>query len=457
MSKKQSKLLAALLALALIFGAFSPSALAADDPYTDGAAITKVLKVPIGTQLPAEINFEFEITPVSVDSAAFNGTNMPDFGNATLSYPADLLVLSAEAVSEGLTNPYTENGITYYILETGDILSLISGSWQSAGKYEYKITEKADTFSLNSYSPAENFTEGMAWSGAEYSMFVFVVESEDSPGTFYIDGIGVVKTKNDDGEDAGNAKVHVITPGGDDTEYFWSQIIFENAYWKTPDGDPGDPDTNDASLNVSKEIGGSAIVDEDYNRFFSFAMSVTPPSIIPVDELPDYFAAFVVDVDGSIVTSLSDYAEAGSIGTIAAGQPQAGTEFIKFVPGEVCSFKLKPGQSLIFMDTPVGTAYEITESANPYFQPSYQITTSSVSAGQVHGSTSQSLSTGKEYTGEGQGMLVNLAAFLNICDFNPETGLASLPLYGMSLLGIAAYAVYSAAKSYGKKDPDTNS
>jgi len=432
-----------MLTLVLCLGAFVPAA-AADENYVPNAAITKILQTPVGTTLPSVMDFVFEIRPVKWDNAVYNGSNMPSFADVTLTYSADLKTLSANAASAGATNPYTAGGTTCCVLESGNIFDGLTGTWQGAGKYEYAITEKANTFAVNAYTPAADFTEGMTWSGASYTLCIYVLEGTD--GALYIDGIGVVKTKDDAGTKITEEKISVVTPGGDDSEYFWSQIEFRNSYWKTPNGNPEDPDTDWASLAISKKITGAAIVTADYNRYFNFTLKVTPPSIIPTTECPAYYCAFVVDANGDIVADLTTdaYAAAADIGNNGT------QDYIKFVPGTATAFQLKHGEKLIFVDTPVGTAYQVTEGATPYFLPSYIVTTAGSAAAQVIGNTSQSLATGTEYTGEGQGMLNNLAAFTNTCDSTPETGLDAVPLYGLSLLALVGLAVYIIMKARKK-------
>ena len=428
-----------LVTLSLIFGfvVLAPESFATTGTrniYQPNAAITKIVRTPVGTTLPDPLDFEFDITPINWDNTAFDGSNMPQFDSITLSYSTDMTTPSANAVSEGITNPYTDDDALCYVLESENIFLGMTGDWQGAGKYEYSIKEIPDTFILNNYSPAENFTESMTWSGAEYRLFIYVLE--DTNGDLYIDGIGVIKIKNDAGEDQPEEKISVVTPGGDDKEYFWSQIQFKNDYWKTSDGDPENPDTSSTSLSVSKTVTGSAIVAADYDRFFGFNMTLTVPSIVPDNEVPTYYAAFVVDANGDVVNDLTGYADASVVGS------NGNEEYIKFVPGQETSFNLKHGEKLIFVDTIIGSSYEISESATPYFIPSYIITTAGTSAAEVTGNTSQSISTDVEHTGEGQGTDKNHAAFKNTCNATPETGLTRLQIYGLGIIGLIALIVF---------------
>ncbi|MCL2826340.1 MAG: hypothetical protein FWD72_02915, partial [Eggerthellaceae bacterium] len=167
--KRLKKTLALALASALCLGIIAPTAHAAEG-YTPNAAITKVIEVPVGTTLPDPMDFEFEIKAQSWDSVAFDGANMPTFANVTLRYSADMLAVSQNAAAAGVSNPYTEDGTTYYVLESGNIFDRMSGSWLGAGKYEYAITEKPGTYTINSAGATADFTEGMNWSNASYTL-----------------------------------------------------------------------------------------------------------------------------------------------------------------------------------------------------------------------------------------------------------------------------------------------
>ena len=434
------------LTLALCLGALAPAA-SASESYVPNAAITKILQAPVGTTLPGKMDFVFEIKPVKWDNEVSNGTNMPSFDDIKISYNANMIKPSANATAAGVKNPYTADGITYYILESGNIFDSLKGTWKGAGKYEYTITEKPGTFTINATGSNNNFTEGMTWSKASYTMYVYVMEN--ATGAFYIDGIGVLKVKNDNGTGESEKKITVVTPGGDDKDYFWSKIEFRNSYWKISNGDPGNPNLNDASLTVSKTIDGAALVKPDYDRYFKFTLTVTLPSVIPAADLPAHYCAFVVDADGKIITNLTANALNAATADIGNNTKQ---DYIKFVPGKATSFNLKQGEKLVFVDTPVGTAYKASEGATPYFMPSYIITTAGIAAGVVTGYTSQSITTGTEYTGEGKGMLNNLAAFKNTCNSTPETGLANLPIYGLSLLAIIALVIFILLESRKNKD-----
>lgn len=440
--KRTKKVAAIILTLVLCFTSIS-AAVFADESFVASVAITKVIEVPVGTELPTSMDFTFKTDPIGWDNATYDGTNMPTFDEVTLNYSNDMLILSSNAVAEGLTNPYSENGNDIYVLESGNIFDGLQGIWNGAGRYEYQITELPDTFQLNSDSNAD-YIEGMTFSSSSYTLFIYVLENAN--GDLYIDGIGVVKTKDDEGNDISDEKISVVTPGGDDKEYFFSQLQFKNGYWKTYKGDPENPSFDDTSLTVSKTINGDAIVSSDYDRFFTFNMTVNPPSVIPEDELPEFYYAYVVDTDDSIIEDLTNYADTSVIGNNGT------QDYIKFVPGANTPFNLKHGQKLIFTSTPVGTSYEIVEAATPYFMPSYLITTAGVNGSEVSGSTSQSIATDTEYTGEGKGVLVNHAAFKNTCNSTPDTGLKKIPLYGFGLLAIACIGTYVTIKSRKEKD-----
>jgi len=447
-------MLAVMLTLILCLGVVAPVAVAADDDgYPKAAAITKLLAVPFGTELPENLEFKFTFTPETWDKDKYDETNMPTF-------PALMLDLShQENVITG--TPYNSNDITYYVMESEDFITKKEGDWKGAGKYVYTITEEKTTNNLN--DDISDYKEYMTYTSMEYKMYIYVLENDS--GDYVIDGVGISKSKNDAGEVIPEEKISVITPGGgkdnDNNEYSWSQVIFQNNYWKIAAGDPDDPNTSDAALAVSKKIAGTALAgtitagDGDYEKYFTFTMKVVPPFIIPKGTnegmVPDYYHAFVVDSQGVIIDDLSPNADP----TIVDGT--GAQSHIKISTKSETEFKLKHGQSLFFLNTPIGTVYDITESATPYFQPSYQITTGGNEADPVIGYTSQSIPTGKQHTGEGQGMTANHAAFTNTCESTPETGLNGVPFYGLSLLAAGLFIFFIVYKSRKRKEDGSES
>jgi hypothetical protein len=458
--------LSVLMSLILCLGVFASFASAYeypeewDDEYAGGVAITKLLAVPTGTSITeSDFEFQFKIEPVSWEDDTDAVTDMPTFPNVTLDFS---LKADASGWTSPATNPYTAGGLDYYVLESEDILQTLDFSplgsdpdqgWLGGGKYKYQITEITGT---TTFTDNPDYDENMTYSDEVYYLYIFVGE-DATEEELCIVNVGAAKfVEGDPGAEPPTTdeenKISVITPGGGGaglTTYEFSQITFQNNYWKTATGDPQDPDPDEASLVISASVAGAAATDDVY---FKFALTLSPPSIIPSAMRPasGYYAAFVVDSDGDIIDTLTtanvNLSLVGSNGT---------EDFIKFNFGVPTDFSLKAGEKLIFLDTPVGSSYRLDESGTHWYTASYSITTGGVVGDVDFGITGAALSTFSkghlQYTGEGYGLLDNLAAFTNTCDSNPESGLGNKPLYGLSILAVFACAAYVVGKTRKKR------
>ena len=148
MKTRPIKLIAALaLALMLSLSCLT-AAFAAGDPIYGTqeapakAAITKILKMPEGTNAP-NANFVFNVKSVTANGAAADGTNMPVLGtqvdnkNGTFTLNA----ISDHKPSSSSTN----STITLRVLESADIFA---GKSFAAGIYVYEITENPNTYTI---------------------------------------------------------------------------------------------------------------------------------------------------------------------------------------------------------------------------------------------------------------------------------------------------------------------
>ena len=317
-----------------------PTAEIKTTPVPTTAAITKVVETPMGTTLPASMPFKFKITPVSVDTDT--AVKPPAIGDSTIT------VTSAD---KDATPPVTAPPTDTYTRESAELFGIYDATtnpagvkYPHAGVYEYKITETAGTYSAATPPPAED----VQYSKAEYDVFVYVIN--DGVGGLKISAIGVVQTKYDDGTAATDAKIDP-TPGGDQTDYFYSQMVFTNTYVKTNTAVPTDP-TKWTALAVGKTVTGDYA---DLTKYFEFTMTVTAPYVVTGNPIapaasPTY-KAYVVDASKAVVTSAANYA-----GTIGADGS------ITFASGTPLTYNLKDGQHLVFVDTPVGAQYELTET-----------------------------------------------------------------------------------------------
>ena len=253
---------------------------------TSEAAITKVLEVPIGTDYP-EMEFEFHISQVTEDEKAPTA-NMPRVGEeidpnsktgkVTIKYDG---AKGTPPIAETLIG--TEGDTTSYYLESGNIFNGVT--WPHAGVYEYKIVEIDETNEAKDSNPKEEYT----YSKAEYTVLVYV---ENEGGVYKITHIGVLMTKDDEGEEIDEEDQVKLdpTPGGGkngDEEWDYSQMIFTNVYAKTNDGDkPEEPE--DWTLAISKKVAGDL---SDPLIYFDFNLMINVPSLLEGNEDYEEFKA----------------------------------------------------------------------------------------------------------------------------------------------------------------------
>jgi len=411
------------------------------------AAIAKVLKVPFGTAVP-NATFKFFVTALEVDGKDFNITtpNMPILGQPVAANPG---VGIFELEFGKATNPGEEikdrdtDGITTWVYETADIF--YNAQWKNAGIYKYEIREESNTYTI-----VDGTKETMTYSGATYTLDVFVSEYTNRPGEFYVSAIAAVITSVDhDGQDEGD-KVDP-TPGGNTvTMTGYSDMTFTNTYWKHNGGtDPQDP--NDWTLAVSKTVDGTY---GNKGLYFDFAMKIAAPILVPHVPNAPVYKAYVVEADPNnqgkyiVVTSSDNYA--GTIGTDLS---------ISFTSRDNAAtmFKLKDSQYLVFINTPVGTYYEVTESASEFYKASVSIIydgRTPVNYSNLNLNTALTipnssilteLHTDRLYVGEAE----NRANFINTRGEITPTGLNlnNLPFIAMIALAIASLVMFVAFRS----------
>ena len=440
---------------------------------TDEAAITKVLKVPYGTEYPA-MDFTFKIEAVSFNGSTTAVASVPAVPAAPVAPAAAgevIISFDGSAAVSPSEHPDAVNSTAatdVYYLESPDIFAGVV--WPSAGIYEYKITETA-----TSYSILDPLHEALTLSLAEYMILVYVMECEDAltcthgpgntpihtTGEIFIAAIGAVKVISDAYDPIINPGKANPTPGGDGSAtIFYSQLAFTNNYVKTNgSGDPDDPDPQDpteATLNISKEVDGDF---KSFTQYFKFELTLALPSLIPAFIEP-FYPAYVLDEFGAIVspippaTGTSDgNAAAALIDTLATGT-LAGTEYIKFVPGTATTFYLKHGEQLVFINTPVGTGYALSETGSTGYTPNVTVTydssTTPVSdtgvkdAGYALPSTAIPAAANLFVSEEGSSVL-----FVNDTGGTTPTGLdiSDLPFIGLIIIALGAFAAWILVKS----------
>ncbi|MCL1847732.1 MAG: hypothetical protein FWF91_07210 [Coriobacteriia bacterium] len=427
--KPFSKLLASVVLTMLLsfgfmlpaFAADSNGAIVGDETNPAEAAITKVLELPVGTSTP-NASFEFLVTPVAVDGSTDKADldKMPVIGTDG-KVTIDLSAGTQEAVN---------GGVKQVSKESADLFENVK--WTHTGVYTYRITEVKDTYTLSTSNPIEQMT----YSDAEYDVTVFVSRAAD--GTLYVKYIGtVVVTPGAPGQEEGE-KVDP-TPGGDpDLEGDYSKMIFTNNYLLINTPEKPDPIT-DGVLVISKAVAGGELADP--GQYFDFDVTVFNPETV-VDPTKTY-KAYVVDAKGIVSAIPAGQAPADTIKNDGAN------DYIEFTTAELAKIQLKDGQSLSFIDLPVGSSFTVMEIDPKNYTASYTLTIDGKSVETVTApAAGASLGLSKPvYTGEKE----NSTAFTNTYRDVTPMGIAvdNLPylvLIGIALLGLAGFIAAKARK-----------
>jgi len=424
MKKTVRVMLAAILALTLSLG-IAPAAYAAPDPLTiNQAAITKVLKVPVGTAYPA-MTFDFMVERVGYNDTTAIPANMPVIGSVSIAFDG------ANAPSPAENFEGSALGVDTYYLESAELLGAIN--WPNAGKYEYSVIE-----TTTNYVISDPLHEALELSLAEYLLSIYVREytaadaaagnipAGKQVGDRYIYAVGMIRVTTDEGTPGGYKGDP--TPGGDQIDYFYSEMIFTNKYVKTNGADdPDDPDPTDpgdSTLNVTKTVTGdlgSLVLP------FNFALSLNVPTLIPGYVL-SYYKAYLVGTGGVLDPT-------GTVLSSLIGTDPSGAKYVMFAPGATVDFQLAHDQKLVFINTPVGTSYTVSEDAEAGYTTSYRVTTNNIQGGVVSGYT---------ITGALVGEALNRADYTNNYDLTPPAGLSmdNLPFYSLVLLALGALIAF---------------
>jgi len=409
--KKSRTLLALTLAIVLCFANLIP-AFAAGNPVEAPdennpvkAAIAKILQIPVGTNFPA-MTFKFEVEPKSLDGDEGATAKMPPVN------PKDIVFDGTE------TNDAVDGIISITKESPEDIFKDVE--WKQAGVYIYELTETKNTYTI-----VDATREYMKYSDAVYTLKVYVKEAS-TKGTYYIYAIaaGITAPDGDDSADVIGDKVD-MTPGN-------SKMTFTNRYVKTNGPtDPEKPDpVTESTLLVSKAVAGPFSSSTIY---FGYKLTINVPSILAAPKA--FYKAYVVE-NGAVVTSVDN-------GTVAG--TDAGGAYISFVSGNEVEFNLKDGQRLVFIDTPIGTIYDVTEKAATAYTPDAYITTNGIGPVKFPGALSTELPVLGQFVGEA----ANKADFVNTRDEVAPMGvnLNDLPFIGMLLMALLAIAGYIVFKT----------
>ena len=413
----------------------NPSSKQMEGTETDPAlaAITKLLQVPYGTAVP-QTTFEFTVTPISVDG--------DDDGNVVATMPVigDNGIVSIEFPdANGYTHTEPDkdgNGIDYYYLESSELFTNSNITWPHAGAYVYEITEVNGTFGTNSSYPIAPY-DLMTYSVVKYTVTVLVKDGTN--GNTYVFYVGAMKTTKEDGQD-GTEKVDP-TPGKETQEFEYSQMIFINTYVKANGGtDP--EDDNNWTLSISKVVSGDFASSTIY---FKYDLTINTPSLL--NEPNASYKGYVVEEDPNTPTGYKNV-------TSEDNGAAPGANHIVFDDGTLTTFYLKDGQYLVFIDTPVGTTYEIKEYGTAGYAPSVIVTydddpgleeTGTKGADLELPYANNSVYTDTLYVGEGK----NSADFKNTNNTTIPTGLDlnDLPFIGMIILATGGFITFIAFKA----------
>ena len=425
MNRKSKIALALILVIVLFTGVLTPAASAY--PYPT-AAITKMLKVAVGTILPAG-NFQFVITPVGVNNSTAELPPAVGTGTVTIAMPSD----EGDCTCE----PACAADVVHYYRESAELFGNIT--WPHVGIFEYSITETPNTVT------GLQLGENMNYSQAVYRVRVFV--QADDTGRLYVHNIAAYRDVLDDGTVPDDPEKVDPTPGGNPPNYYYSQMAFQNIYTKHTGGGGTDP-VNRYTLGVNKIVAG------DYgstSQFFNFSMTVTRPSLIT--EATTVYKAYVVE--GTATVGLDNITNNG----LTQAGSDAGGAYANITSGQPFTFRLRHNQRLSFTNTHVGSSYTVGETGIAGYIPEVVITTNSVPGGTLTGTEGANLmvpTAGTVYPTRplvGEGNSANRATFTNTNDFEDEMGLnfSDLPFYGLILLALGGIVVLTIIKARSRK------
>ena len=426
--KLGSLAVAAMMCLSLAVPAFASNLSITDDPSKPAqAAINKVLKMPIGTNVP-DATFQFDFTRVSVDGETGTALNMPELPSRTVEFDSKTMTASPAGTGVVSVNKETVNIVDGVV-------------WPHAGIYVYEVEESDKTNESFIDDEYENDLDVLRLSKAVYTVTVYIA-NDDAVG-LYVYAIEAHIKANDDsnkGEPVGKKVNPTPDPDGDG-----SRMIFTNIYVRNNGGggDPEDPDEVDPGtpgkideftvLKIEKEVRGALGNRED--KYFEFDVTVQAP-VIGFDEPEKLrYVAYVMEMKGgalTVVTSEDNYD-----GTIL--EDESNYKYIMFTPDGEETVNLKHGQWLAFINLPVGSSYTAEEAESDPYNISHILTLS----GSV-GSEIKNASTGYQWVGE----LANKALYINTYGMTPPTGISAdnLPYAILIVLAAVALAGYMALR-----------
>ena len=434
MLKRTRNYVALLLAFLMCVSSVLP-AFAANNPITktdeDGyitsdpdapvpAVITKNLRMPTGTNTP-EAEFIFVARALNKDGRTDATTlaGMPGLRNLSVTYPN-----SGERVEES-------PDVWSIKTETENILGEVSFNTLGAGIYEYEITESAILSKVINIASEDHH---LFHSDAKYILTVYVDNHPENEGQTYVFGVGARRVEGIDPETNKPIGPKVdMRPDG-------HGMIFANAFVKQNSPDNPEPDIigedpdewgKDVTFTVSNTVTGPFA---NLNLPFVYTITMTGPDIHNDMKWPEYYRAYIVE-NGKVIDP-----EKNAVSGLIGGPDDNDNRYIKINPLGVTTFTLTNGQTLVFVDTPVGSKYNITQAAQTDYIPSYTITTNTRVGDKATEGAGEPIITGVQRIEEP----TNSADFLNTRESVIPAGLslANLPFTMMIVLGLGGLVAY---------------
>jgi hypothetical protein len=327
----------------------------------------------------------------------------------------------------------TTGDVKTVILESGNLFTGLT--FPAAGTYVYEFTERPNTNS--DIDDPTNINERLSYSGGKYTMTVIVMNAPD--GGLYIGTVETIVTVIDNDGQTVNTKVDP-TPETERTEETHgdalnSEMVFTNTYIKQNGiDDPEDPDpTTESTLTVNKTVTGA--LGNKTTAYFEFEVTVKNNSLVTT---PTTYNAYILE-NGSIV-DVDDMEDATKNNVTASGVDDNGNSYITFTVGTEKTIFLKHGQSLVFIDTPVGTVYDVKEVTPAGYEPSFVVKSNNVQTGTGSEEIGDTIAANNNLVGE----LLNEATFTNNRDYTAPTGLSmsDLPFVGLIVLAVGAFVTF---------------
>jgi hypothetical protein len=426
--------LALIMCMCLLTSAFATGEITSTGETSLSAALTKVLQTGEGTTLPSDMNFTFTFTQ---DTAVTKDSAGNDIVVSTVAVPIKPVTTT---VTTAMTGTAT-TGMKTYEVQSGNFLAQATdnANYTQAGIYVYKVKETANTYTI-----ADATKETMTYSGAEYTLYVYVANKTDNSGV-YIKSIGCVLTKGDDGAATdGNVGNKVDpTPGtpGTTGEVLAtnSDMKFTNKYVKNNGGvDPTTPASR--TLTISKTVSGAL---GDQSKYFTYTATMAKPT---VSTKTSYKAYVVNSTTNAVETAAANYG-----GTLL--QDANNKAYFEFpTDGSSVTFMLHHNQSLVFTDAEVGARYAVTEAGATGYVPSAVLTQNAVEttiAAGTAGSAYAVPATGTALVGEG----LNKAAITNTMTDVTPTGIImnNLPFFVLILIAMGTLVAFVVVRSKKKQ------